>query len=402
MERETEAALAVGVVTSIVGFTSSFAVVVAGLQAVGASTAQAACGLAVLCVLQGAGSIWLSRRHRMPLTLAWSTPGAALLVSAAGLSIGWSAAIGAFLVTGALLALTGLWPWLGRTVAAIPPPLGQAMLAGVLVPLCLEPVTAMSVSPALVIPVVVVWLVLQRWAPRWAAPAAFALAVVLVVVSVLHSTGSIPLRVPTLELTAPTFDWAAMIGIAVPLYLVTMAAQNVPGVAVLGAAGYQVPWRESLLLTGFGTVAGAAAGTHAVNLAAITAALPASAQAHPDPAKRWIASAAGGGFYILLAPAVPSLTMLLAAAPPGVLESVAGLALLGTLAASLTSALTTVSDETGGRLPAVVTFLVAASGTTALGIGAAFWALLAGLLLRFVLRTPKAARHAAGRTTTGR
>ena len=374
--------MGIGLVTALVGFTSSFAVVLAGLQAVGATTAQAASGLAVLCVLQGAGTLWLSLRHRRPLTLAWSTPGAALLVSAAGLHLGWSAAVGAFIVCGLLLAVTGLWPWLGRTVAAIPAPLAQAMLAGVLLTLCVQPVVALSRTPLLVGPVIVLWLVLQRYAPRWSAPAAFALALALIIgVAVVDGTG-VAIEAPALSLTAPTFSWPAVVGLALPLYVVTMAAQNVPGVAVLAAAGYRVPWRQTLVLTGAGTVAGAGAGAHAVNLAAITAALPASPEAHPDPERRWIAAATAGVAYLALAPAAATLTGLMAQAPPGVIESVAGLALVGTLAASLAAATTDPAE----RLPAVVAFLVAAGGVSILGIGAAFWALLAGLVMRLVLR----------------
>lgn len=382
MERTWAQPVLTGLVTALVGFTSSFAVVLAGLQAVGASTGQAASGLAALCVLQGAGTLWLSLRHRRPLTLAWSTPGAALLVTAAGLHLGWSSAVGAFVVCGVLLAVTGLWPWLGRTVAAIPAPLAQAMLAGVLLTLCVQPVVALTRTPLLVAPVVLLWLVLQRFAPRWSAPAAFALALTLVVTAATVDGSGVAVLPPTLTFTAPTFSWAAAVGLALPLYVVTMAAQNVPGVAVLAAAGYRVPWRQSLVLTGAGTVAGAVAGAHAVNLAAITAALPASAEAHPDPERRWIAAATAGVAYLTLAPAAATLTALMAQAPPGVIESVAGLALFGTLAASLAAA----TADPAERMPAVAAFLVAAGGMTVLGIGAAFWALLAGLVLRLVLR----------------
>jgi benzoate membrane transport protein len=382
MERSWTQPVGIGLVTAMVGFTSSFTVVLAGLQAVGASTAQAASGLATLCLLQGAGTLWLSLRHRRPLTLAWSTPGAALLVSSAGLQLGWPAAVGAFVVCGVLLAVTGLWPWLGRTVAAIPAPLAQAMLAGVLLTLCLQPVVALTRTPLLVGPVVVLWVVLQRFAPRWSAAAARALAVVRVVAAATIDGSGVSIRPPTLSFTVPTFSWSAVVGLALPLYVVTMAAQNVPGVAVLAAAGYRVPWRQTLLLTGAGTVAGAGAGAHAVNLAAITAALPASAEAHPDPDRRWVAAATAGVTYLALAPAAATLTALLVDAPPGVIESVAGLALFGTLATSLAAA----TADAAERLPAVAAVVVAAGGVSVLGIGAAFWALLAALALRLALR----------------
>ena len=162
-----------GVVTALVGFASSALVVITGLRAVGASTDQAASGLLALCVAQGVGTIWLSRRHRIPVLLAWSTPGAALLASTGHVDGGWPAAVGAFVAVGVLILVTGLWPRLGRLIAAIPPALAQAMLAGVLLELCLAPVHGVLDHPALLLPPILVWLALLRLAPRWAVPAAF-------------------------------------------------------------------------------------------------------------------------------------------------------------------------------------------------------------------------------------
>lgn len=385
MERGWSQPVSVGIVTAVVGFTSSFAVVLAGLTAAGADTAQAASGLVALTVLQGAGTIWLSRRFRRPLTVAWSTPGAALLAATGPVAGGWPAVVGAFLVTGALVVLTGLWGRLGRLVAAVSAPLAQAMLAGVLLPLCLEPVRALATRPLLVLPIVVVWVVLIRFAPRWASPAAFLLALVIVVVA----AGGIRPQPPVLALTVPSWSPAALVGIALPLYVVTMASQNVPGVAVLSAAGFTVPWRYAMVLTGAGTVLGAPAGGHAVNLAAITAALPASPEAHPDPGRRWVAAQAGGVAMLVLAVGATTLTGLVAAAPEGVIESVAGLALLGTFAAALSAAFATpgpAADGPSARVPAAVALLCAASGTVIGGIGSAFWGLLAGLVLHLALR----------------
>lgn len=379
--------VSVGIVAAVVGVTSSFAVVLAGLQAAGADPAQAASGLVVLTLLQGAGTVWLSRRFRRPITIAWSTPGAALLASTGAVAGGWPAVVGAFLVTGVLIVLTGLWGRLGRLVGAIPAPLAQAMLAGVLLPLCLEPVRALAEQPLLVAPIVVVWVALQRFAPRWASPAAFALALVIVLVT---AGGTDWLRLPVVTVTVPELSPAAVIGVALPLYVVTMASQNVPGVAVLSAAGYPTPWRHAMVLTGAGTVLGGPAGAHAVNLAAITAALPASAEAHPDPDRRWIAAQAAGWTHLLLAPAATTLAALVAAAPAGVIESVAGLALFGTFASALSSALSSAPSTTAAdpvaRIPAAATFLCAASGLAIAGIGGAFWGLVAGVALHLVLR----------------
>lgn len=377
-------AIVAGVVTALVGFTSSFAVVLTGLRAVGASPEQAASGLLALCVTQAVGMVWLARRFRMPITLAWSTPGAALLAGSGAVAGGWPAAVGAFVAVGVAVVLTGLWPRLGRLIASIPVPLAQAMLAGVLLPLCLEPVTALRVSPAAVAPVIVVWLVLQRFSTRWAVPAAFATAAVVIAIDLAAGNATVDRTalVPRLDLTVPQWSWQALVGIALPLYVVTMASQNIPGTAVMASFGYRVPWRAAMAVTGVGTVVGAPAGGHAINLAAISAALAAGPTAHPDPRRRWVAAFTAGLSYLVLAVTSAALSALVVAAPPGVVETVAGLALLATLAGALVSALSDESD----RLPAVLTFLVAASGVAFAGIGSAFWALAAGLVIRLLLR----------------
>nr|WP_217135437.1 benzoate/H(+) symporter BenE family transporter [Leucobacter chinensis] len=368
--------VSVGIVTALVGFTSSFAVVLAGLAAVGATPAQATLGLIALNVTQGLATIWLSWRHKAPLLTAWSTPGAAILIATAGVAGGWSAAIGAFVVGGLLVVLTAAWPMLGRLIQAIPASVAQAMLAGVLMMICLQPVIALADNPLWVAPILVVWLVLSRFLPRWATPAAFGLALVLIASAVI--AGGQGFSVPAVEpvFVMPTFEASAIIGIAVPLYIVTMASQNVPGVAIMKAQGYEVPWRESLLVTGVGTVAGAPAGGHMINLAAITAALPSSAEAHPNPEKRWIAAHTAGYTYLVLAALTPLLTAAVAVAPAGIIETVAGLALIGTLVSSLAAAFA----DPQMRIATGVTFLVAASPVVIFGIGSAFWGMVFGLL----------------------
>lgn len=369
-----------GVVAALVGFTSSFAVVLAGLRAVGASPGQAASGLLVLCAAQGIGTIVLSRRHRMPLLLAWSTPGAALLASTGSVDGGWQAAVGAFALCGGLILLTAAWPRLGALIAAIPTPIAQAMLAGVLLSLCLAPVTAVVVDPLLVGPVLVAWVVLARFAPRWAVPGAFVVAMAVIAVEYARHPVSLDLW-PQLEFTTPRFAWGAVLGVALPLYVVTMASQNVPGVAVMASYGYTVPWRPAMTMTGLGTAAGAFGGGHAINLAAITAALTAAPDAHPDADRRWRAAQTAGVTYIVLAALSAAVAAYVAVAPLGVIEAVAGVALLGTLGSSLAAAAAPVA----GREAALVTFVVAASGVSAVNIGAAFWALAAGLATHAVL-----------------
>ena len=376
--------ISAGIVAALVGFTSSFAVVLTGLRAVGASPAEAASGLSALCVTQALGMMWLARRYRQPITLAWSTPGAALLAGTGMVAGGWPAAVGAFVTVGVLIALTGLWPRLGALVSRIPVSSAQAMLAGVLLPLCSAPVAAVADSPALIAPVAVVWLVVLRFSTRWAVPAAFVAAAAVIAAHLIGHGTSIATTdlVPGIDWTVPHWTWQATIGIAVPLYIVTMASQNIPGTTVMASFGFRIPWRASMTVTGVGTVLGAFAGGHTINLAAISAALSANPGAHPDPKRRWIAAFSAGCSYLVLALLATALATLVAAAPAGVVETVAGLALLGTLAASLFGAL----EDASNREATVLTFLVAASGLTFAGIGSAFWALVVGLVVRSVLR----------------
>lgn len=382
MQRESVHVTA-GVVAALVGYTSSFAVVLTGLRAVGATPDQASSGLLVLCLAQTVGIVWLARRYRRPLVLVWSTPGAALLASTGTVDGGWAAAVGAFVLAGLLYVLTGLWPMLGRLISRIPPPIAQAMLAGVVVELCLAPVTSLVDQPAAVIPIVVAWLIGVRFFARWAVPVAFVVAAVVIGVDMVRRGESIAgsALLPHLELTTPDLTWPAIVGIAIPLYVVTMASQNVPGVAIMRSYDFDVPWRASMVTAGVGTTIGAFAGAHSVNLAAISAALVAGPEGGPDPKQRWRTAQWAGITYLVLGLASAAIAALVAVAPVGVIETVAGLALLGTLIAALKAAV----DRTDTREAAIVTFLVAASGITVAGVGSAFWAIVAGLLIHLVL-----------------
>jgi benzoate membrane transport protein len=372
-----------GVVTALVGFSSSFAVVLTGLDAAGATSGQAASGLLALCLTLGTASVVLAWRYRMPLTAAWSTPGAALLVATGTVDGGWSAAVGAFLLAAGLILLTALWPVLGAVIARIPPSIAQAMLAGVLLPLCLAPFQGLVLNPWGVAPVLVVWVVCARFLPRWAVPLSFVTAAVVVGIDLARTGAGVPVStlLPRLELTAPTLSLGAVVGIALPLFLVTMASQNVPGVAVMRSFGYEVPWRPAMVVTGIGSALGAPFGGHAINLAAISAALAAGPEADPDPRRRWVAGVSAGGSYAVLAACSAAFAALVVLAPAGVIPAVAGLALFAAFGSAVQQAI----DDPGERLPAVVTFLVAASGIALGGVSAAFWALAAGLLVRTVL-----------------
>lgn len=393
--RELGQPVATGISIAFIGYTSTFAVVLTGLRAVGASPAEASSGVVALCVSLGLGTLYLSRRYRMPITGAWSTPGAAVLASAGRVAGGWQAAVGAFLVAAVLMVVTGLWPRLGSIVAKIPAPIAQAMLAGVLLQLCLVPVQALAAHPWEVAPILAVWLIVTVIAPRWAVPAAFAATVAVIGCLAARGNGLHGTWLPHLALTDPRLTWAAIAGIALPLYVVTMAAQNVPGAAIMSSYGFQVPWRASMAVTGLGSIVAAPFGGHAVNLAAISAALPASPQAHPDPARRWISSQAFGVTYLVIAAGTSALISFLAIAPSDVVGTVAGLGLLGTLGYALAASLAGTGEgfSPERHLAPAVTFVVAASGTTLAAVSSAFWALVAGLLVSLAFTAWAALRN---------
>lgn len=366
-----------GAVAALVGFSSTFALVLGGFRAVGATDAQASSGLLVLCLGMAATSVALGVRYRMPINIAWSTPGAALLISSGRIQDGYAAALGAFVVCGLLIVLAGLWSRLGRWLAAIPAPLANAMLAGVLLPVCIAPVRAAAEIPALALPGIAVWAVVSRISRRWAVPAALVVTAVAIAINPSDTSGTSTRLLPVLTFVTPAFGLAAIFGLALPLFIVTMASQNVPGMSVLASNGYRPPLRQILLTTGAATAVGAPFGSQAFNLAAITAAMIAGPDAHPDRERRWIATVSAGLTYAVLGLGAGLATALVAAAPPVLIEAVAGLALLGALAASLSAAL----REEELREAAVVTFAVTASSVTIASISAPFWGLVAGLAL---------------------
>jgi benzoate membrane transport protein len=370
------------VIAALVGFSSSFTIVLAGLHAAGASDAQAASGLLMLSVGMGLIAIVASWRTRMPISVAWSTPGAALMVSAGAIHGGYRAAIGAFIVAGVLTVIAGVWRPLSRWIGAIPGPLASALLAGVLLPVCLSPAKAAVAEPRLTIPIIVVWLLLHRFARRWAVPGALIAAVVSIATGPHTSFGSLSRIWPHITVDAPAFDARTMIGLGVPLFIVTMASQNVAGMAVLRSFGYKPNLGPLLVSTGAATAAGATFGVHGINLAALTAAMVAGPDADPAPERRWIASASSGVAYVGLGLFAALATAAVAVAPTVVVSAVAGLALMGALGGSLAAAMA----DHALRDAAVVTLVVSASGVTAFGISGPFWGLAAGLIVHGLAR----------------
>ena len=324
----------------------------------------------------GISSIVFALVYRIPISIAWSTPGAALLVAAGQNHASFAGAVGAFIVCGALIVLCGLWPALGRLMTSIPKPIASAMLAGILFPICLAPVTAMMDFPLQALPIIVVWLLMLRLAPRWAVPAAMLVAAV--VIAVYAGSGWLQKAelAPQLAFVLPVFDPVVIASLGLPLFIVTMAGQNVPGFVVMSTFEYTTPARPVLVGTGVASAGGAFFGGHAINLAAITAAIMASPEAHPDKSKRWIATLSAGVLYLVLGLGAGVATALVAASPPILIIAVAGLAVIGALVTSITGAL----EDPPHRITAIATFLVTASGLTLVGIGSAFWGLLTGAL----------------------
>jgi benzoate membrane transport protein len=277
-------------------------------------------------------------------------------------------------VSAALVVLCGLWPALGRLMTNIPRPLASAMLAGVLFPICLAPITAVATLPLLAAPIVIVWLVLYRLAPRWAVPAAMLVAIVAIVVSAGTGWLNSATIAPQLAFVGPTFSPLTILSLGLPLFLVTMAGQNVPGFVVLTTFDYDPHPRFALVSTGLGSAVAALFGAHAINLGAITAAIMSGPESHPDKSKRWVATFTNGILYLALGLGAGVAVALVGAAPSILVTAVAGLAGLGALITSVVNAM----EEPSHRITAIVTFLVVASGAVVAGIGSAFWGLLVG------------------------
>ena len=320
----------------------------------------------------------------MPISVVWTTPGAALLISSGTLGLPFSSAVGAFLVSGILLVLTGLWPTLGRLVSSIPKPIASAMLAGVIFSFCTASFKTLATFPLIVLPALIAWLLLYKYATVWATPVAMVLIFVLTAIDLGISVPADQL-LPTIELVAPTFDFTAILSIGIPLYLVTMASQNIPGIAIMKSFGYEIPFKPVMLATGFGSIVNNLFGGIPLNLAAITAALNANDHAHKNPARRWLASVWGGYVYFVIAILASVAVAFVLQAPRDLILAAAGIALIGTIVNALSAAM----EDTGLRIPAMITFLVGASGLSAFGIGSAFWALLAGLLVWVWLKQPR-------------
>jgi len=370
-----------GVLTAFVGFASSFAVVLQGLKGVGATDFQAASGLMALSVSMGLCAIVLSAWTKLPVSIAWSTPGAALLATAGTVEGGFAAAVGAFLVCAVLIVIAGLFRPLGRAVAAIPAPLANAMLSGVILGLCFAPFKAIAFDPMLGLPILVAWAAVLMVKRLYAVPAALAAFVAVMIFGVELPDGAMQnwaaSLAPPVEFVTPLFTLPALISIALPLFIVTMASQNIPGIAVLKVNHYDPNPGPLFATTGLFSLFSAPFGGHAVNLAAITAAMCAGEDAHPDRRKRYWAAIIGGFGYVVFGLMAGAVTAFVSLAPPILIQAVAGLALIGAFSGSAVAAF----KEPETREAAAVTFLITASGVSFAGISGAFWGLVAGGLM---------------------
>lgn len=384
-------ALVAGFVTVLVGYTSSAAIVFEAARALGAGDREIASWMGALGVGMGFTCIALSLRWRVPVVTAWSTPGAAMLVTGVA-GVPMAEAIGAFAVCGALCAIAGFSGAFERAIARIPVGIAAGMLAGVLLRFGLGAFAALQTDFALVASMTVAWLAGRRWFPRYAIPAVLVVGAVVAAAQGTLAPGSIAVDVARPVWTTPALSWAAVAGIALPLFLVTMASQNVPGAATLRASGYaHAPISPIVGWTGVTTVVLAPFGGFAYNLAAITAAISMSEEAHRDPARRYVAAVAAGVCYLVLGVLGATVGALFAAFPRALVVAVAGLALIGTIGNALAAAMRVDAE----RDAALVTFLVTASGVTLAGVGSAFWGLCAGAVL--LLARPQRANPAARR-----
>ena len=374
-------AFTAGFVAVLVGFTSSVAIVFQAAQAFGATPAQITSWMWALGLGMGLCSLVPSLILRKPVMVAWSTPGAAVLATA-GLAGGFSMgeAVGAFMVSAALITLAGVTRWFERVMNRIPMEIAAALLAGVLARFGLQAFAAAQTALPLVLTMLVVYLVSRRWAARYAVVITLAAAVAMVALTGQMAWSAVQLELAMPVFTAPQFSLAAAISLAIPLFVVTMASQNLPGVAVIRASGYDLPVSRLITLTGLATLVLAPFGAFALNFSAITAAMCMGPEAHEDRDRRYTAAVSCGALYIAIGLFGAVITGLLTAFPKELVVAIAGLALLGTIGTSLAAAL----REEPHREAALITFLVTLSGVVVAGVGSAFWGVVAGSFALFV------------------
>ncbi len=374
-------AFTAGFVAVLVGFTSSVAIVFQAAQAFGATPAQITSWMWALGLGMGLCSLVPSLLLRQPVMVAWSTPGAAVLATA-GLAGGFSMAeaVGAFMLCALLITLAGATGWFERVMNRIPMEIASALLAGVLARFGLEAFAAAQTALPLVLVMLAAYLLARKRLPRYAVVVTLAAAVLFVALRGDMRWSAVQLELAMPVFTMPHFSLPALVSLALPLFVVTMASQNLPGVAVMRATGYQLPVSRLITMTGLATLVLAPFGAFALNFSAITAAICMGPEAHEDRSKRYTAAASCGLIYVVIGLFGAVITGLLTAFPRELVVAIAGLALLGTIGNGLAMAL----REEGHREAALITFLVTLSGVVVAGVGSAFWGVVAGSLALFV------------------
>ena len=375
------AAFTAGFVAVLVGFTSSVAIVFQAAQAFKATPEQLTSWMWALGLGMGLCSLVPSLWLRKPVMVAWSTPGAAVLATA-GLAGGFSMneAVGAFMVCAALITLFGVTGWFERVMNRIPVAIASALLAGVLARFGLQAFTAAQTALPLVVLMLLSYLLMKRLSPRYAVPMTLLIAIIYVAINDLFMPARAVFEFAKPVFVMPVFTWSALVSLALPLFIVTMASQNLPGVAAIKAAGYDMPLSKIITMTGLATLVLAPFGAFALNLSAITAAICMGPEAHPDPAKRYTAAVSCGAIYVVIGLLGGAFVGVLMAFPKELIAAIAGLALLGTIGNGLAAA---VQDESH-REAAIITFLVTLSGVVIAGVGSAFWGVVAGAVALFV------------------
>ncbi|MGW9175652.1 benzoate/H(+) symporter BenE family transporter [Streptomyces decoyicus] len=380
-------AVLAGFVAVVVSYSGPLVIVLAAASAGHLNTAQTSSWVWAISIGSGLTCIALSLRTKMPVITAWSTPGAALLVTSLG-AYSYAEAIGAFLITGLVITLVGLTGVFGWLMRQVPTAVVSAMLAGILFSFGTGVFTSLKTAPLIAGSVLLAYLLAKRWLPRYAVLVALAAGVAASAVSARLDIHLDRIELAKPVLTTPEFSLASLIGIAVPMILATLASQNAPGMAVLTASGYQPKDRLLIGSTGLVSTVLAPFGSHAINLAAITAAICTGPESHRDPRRRYVAGVSCGAFYLLIGAFGSTLVVLFAGLPKELVAAVAGVALFGALAGGITGAV----KEEKDREAALITFLATASGVTLFGIGSAFWGLLFGVIAHLVLtrwrRTP--------------
>ncbi|WP_027589609.1 benzoate/H(+) symporter BenE family transporter [Pseudomonas sp. RL] len=382
-----------GLVSVIVNYGGTFILVFQAAQVAGLSPELTASWVWSVSIGVGLSGLLLSWRFREPIITAWSTPAAAFLVVALA-TTPYAEAVGAYLVSAAAFVLLGVSGYFEKVIRMIPPGVAAGLLAGILLQFGIGAFAGVSVDPLLAALLIGAYVVLKRLSARYAVVGILLLGLAFLLLQGRVDLSGLELRLAAPVFTLPVFSLNALLSVALPLFLITLTGQYMPGMLVLRNDGFRTSANPIVTVTGLGSLLMAPFGSHAFNLAAITAAICTGKDAHEEPAKRWIAGVAAGVFYILVGVFGVTLAALFMAFPATFITTLAGLALLGTLGGSLASAMA----DARSREAALITFLAAAADISLFGIGGAFWGLVIGLAAFAVLNGRLPRRVPAGQS----